>query len=89
MRRRAGRAVAARRAVLVVAAPGCAIPTQGAPSTIAPSKVPFNLLEPAPAHDDDHASRSRRRWCPVKVFFLNPANQLQPGAARRAPRRRR
>ena len=43
-----------RSSALAVAATGCAIPTQGAPSTIANSKVPFNLMDPHPPTDDDH-----------------------------------
>ena len=41
-----------------VVAAGCAIPTQGAPSTMPPSKVPFDLLDPHLAHDHDHTAEA-------------------------------
>ena len=59
-------------------AAGCAIPTQSAPSPIASSKVPFDLLESPPAHDHDDAAEDL--FVPVKVFFLNSSNQLEPAA---------
>ncbi len=74
MRRR----VAALGLLLVAfLAAGCAIPTQGAPSTMAPSKVPFNLLNPhLPTTTTTQPKPSS--LVPVKVFFLNSANQLVP-----------
>jgi len=66
-------------AVLVVAflAAGCSIPTQGAPSPIAPSKVPFDLLDPhLPTTTTTLPKPSS--LVEVKVFFLNSNNQLQP-----------
>jgi spore germination protein GerM len=56
---------------------GCAIPTQGAPSSIAPSKVPFHLLNP---HVPTTTTTQPRpsSLVPVKVFFLNSNSQLQP-----------
>ncbi len=65
-------------AVAAVAA-GCAIPTQGSPNTIAPSKVPFNLLDPhLPTTTTTQPKPSS--LVPVRVFFVNPSNQLQPEA---------
>jgi len=66
-------------AVLAVGllAASCAIPTQGAPSSIAPSKVPFDLLNPhLPTTTTTLPKPSS--LVPVKVFFLNPTSQLQP-----------
>ena len=67
-------------AVLAVAAvaAGCAIPTQSSPNTIAASKVPFNLLDP---HFPTTTTTQPKAFVPVKVFFLNSSNQLQPEAA--------
>ncbi len=54
---------------------GCAIPTQSAPSTMAPSKVPFNLLDPhLPTTTTTLPKPSS--LVPVKVFYLNSTNQL-------------
>jgi spore germination protein GerM len=66
-------------ALLLVAfvAAGCAIPTQSAPSTMGPSKVPFNLLNPhLPTTTTTQPKPSS--LVPVKVFFLNSTNQLEP-----------
>jgi spore germination protein GerM len=69
-------AVPALLLVALVAA-GCAIPTQSAPSTMAPSKVPFNLLNPhLPTTTTTQPKPSS--LVPVKVFFLNSTNQLEP-----------
>ena len=58
-------------------AAGCAIPTQSAPSAMAPSKVPFNLLDPhLPTTTTTQPKPSS--LVPVKVFFLNSTNQLVP-----------
>lgn len=71
-----------RRAALAVLAvgllaAGCAIPTQSAPSSIAPSKVPFDLLNPhLPTTTTTLPKPSS--LVPVKVFFLNSTSQLQP-----------
>ena len=78
-----GRRVRRRRVglpgVLLVAvaflAAGCAIPTQSAPSTMAPSKVPFDLLDPhLPTTTTTLPKPSS--LVPVKVFFLNSSSQL-------------
>src|SRR6202042_3638974 len=64
-------------AVLGCALAGCAIPTQGAPQTIPASKVPHSLLDPRlPTTTTTLPNPSS--LVPVKVFFLNAANQLQP-----------
>jgi spore germination protein GerM len=58
-------------------AAGCAIPTQGAPSTMAPAKVPFNLLDPQLPTTTTTVPKATS-LVPVKVFFLNTANQMTP-----------
>jgi spore germination protein GerM len=64
-------------AMLSCALAGCAIPTQGAPQTIPASKVPHSLLDPRlPTTTTTLPNPSS--LVPVKVFFLNAANQLQP-----------
>jgi hypothetical protein len=72
---------AALPAVLVVAAAflatGCAIPTQSAPSTMAPSKVPFDLLDPRLPTTTTTLPKPSS-LVPVKVFFLNSSSQLTP-----------
>ena len=55
---------------------GCAIPTQGTPQSIPPSKVPFKLLDPhLPTTTTTLPDLSS--LVPVKVFFLNAGSQLQ------------
>jgi spore germination protein GerM len=64
---------------LALAAAGCAIPTQGAPSSIAASRVPFNLLNPhSPATTTTQPKPSSYQQ--VKVYFLdtNANNALTP-----------
>ena len=61
--------------LLSLVAAGCAIPTQGAPVSIAPSKVPFNLMEP---HLPTTTTTQPKSYVAVKVFFLDATNQLQP-----------
>jgi spore germination protein GerM len=56
-------------------ATGCAIPTQGAPSTMAPSKVPFDLLDPHLPTTTTTLPKPTS-LVPVKVFFLNGGSQL-------------
>jgi spore germination protein GerM len=73
---RGRRALAAAGVLLALTAAGCAIPTQSGPSSIAPSKVPFNLLNPhLPTTTTTQPNVS---LVPVKVFFLDPNQQLQP-----------
>lgn len=61
-------------------AAGCAIPTQSAPSTMAPSKVPFDLLDPhLPTTTTTQPKPTS--LVPVKVFFLN-SNSLLTSATR-------
>ncbi len=70
-----------RRLVLLVlplagvVAAGCAIPTEGAPSTMAPSKVPFNLLDPHLPTTTTTLPKPTS-LVPVKVFFLNAGSEL-------------
>ncbi len=58
-----------------VVAAGCAIPTQGAPSTMPPSKVPFDLLDPHLPTTTTTLPKPTS-LVPVKVFFLNGGNEL-------------
>ena len=74
-RRRGLIALAAVLATAFLAA-GCAIPTQSAPSSIAASKVPFDLLDPhLPTTTTTLPKPSS--LVPVTVFFLNSTSQLQ------------
>jgi hypothetical protein len=61
--------------VTAFVAAGCAIPTQGAPSTMAASKVPFNLLDPHLPTTTTTLPKPTS-LVPVKVFYLNSSNQL-------------
>jgi spore germination protein GerM len=56
------------------AAAGCSIPTQSAPSTVAPSKVPFNLLNPHPATTTTTQPKATS-YVSVKVFFIDGSTQ--------------
>jgi Sporulation and spore germination len=74
VKRRTGPAVL--MAVLCCALAGCAVPTQGAPQSIPPSKVPFSLLNPhLPTTTTTLPNLSS--LVPVKVYFLNAGSQLQ------------
>ena len=75
MRRRVTMAVLGLAALAVVAA-GCAIPTQGSPSTMAPSKVPFDLLNPHPPTTTTSTQPKASSFVAVQVFFLNAAEAL-------------
>jgi spore germination protein GerM len=63
-------------AVVAVLAAGCAIPTQSAPSTMAPSKVPFDLLNPHPPTTTTTTQPKPSSYVSVQVFFLNATNAL-------------
>ena len=67
MRRRV--ATLAVLAVAILAA-GCAIPTQGDPSTMSASKVPFHLLDPHLPTTTTTVPKPTS-YVPVKVFFFN------------------
>ena len=71
------RALAVAGCALVAAlAAGCAIPTQHGPSTIAPDKVPFNLLSPLPPAATTTTQPKPTSYVPVKVFLLNGNQDL-------------
>ena len=76
--------VAAAFVALALMAAGCGIPTQGSPSTIANSKVPFNLLNPRPPATTT-TQPNPTPDVPVKVYFLNATNQLVPAQRVVAP----
>lgn len=56
---------------LAALAAGCAIPTQGAPSAIPASRVPFQLLDPHPPTTTTTTQPKPTSYVSVKVFFLN------------------
>lgn len=65
-------AVASVVALGAVAA-GCSIPTQGDPSSIPASKVPFNLLDP---HlPTTTTTQPKGAFVSVQVFFINTSTQ--------------
>jgi spore germination protein GerM len=51
-------------------AAGCALPTQGSPSAIPASRVPFHLLEPHPPTTTT-TQPNRSSYVSVQVYFLN------------------
>jgi Sporulation and spore germination len=63
---------------LAVLAAGCAIPTQSSPSTMGPSKVPFDLLNPHPPTTTTTTQPKPSSYVAVQVFFLNTTNALTP-----------
>jgi spore germination protein GerM len=71
--RRAGALCALALAALASA--GCSIPTQGAPSAIPPTRVPFGLLD---KHPPTTTTVPPKVYVPVTVYFFGPTNQLQP-----------
>jgi hypothetical protein len=60
---------------LPLALAACAVPTQSGPSTIAPSHVPFNLLNPAPPTTTT-TQPNASSLVQVSVFYLSPTQQL-------------
>src|SRR5580692_6572766 len=75
MRRRRAAALGVLLVGVAFLVAGCAIPTQSAPSTMAPSKVPFNLLDPHLPTTTTTLPKPTS-LVPVKVFFLNAGNEL-------------
>jgi spore germination protein GerM len=65
-------------ATLAVVAAGCAIPTQSAPSTMGPSKVPFDLLDPHPPTTTTTTQPKPTSYVSVQVYFLNATSALAP-----------
>jgi Sporulation and spore germination len=63
-------------AVLAVVTAGCAIPTQSSPSSMAPTKVPFDLLSPHPPTSTTTTQPKPSSYVAVQVFFLNATNAL-------------
>jgi spore germination protein GerM len=63
-------------ATLAVVAAGCAIPTQSSPSTMGPSKVPFDLLNPHPPTTTTTTQPKPSSYVSVQVFFLDATNAL-------------
>ena len=55
---------------LVAFAAGCAVPTQGSPSAIAASRVPFGLLDPHPPTTTTTQPKPPS-YVGTKVYFLN------------------
>jgi spore germination protein GerM len=72
---RLGRALGALVGLALMGA-GCAIPTQSGPSGIAPSRVPFGLLNSLPP-ETTTTQPNPLSLVPVKVYFLSGAQQLQ------------
>jgi spore germination protein GerM len=67
---------AALLAGVALLAGACAIPTQGAPVSIAPSRIPFNLRSPNPPTTTTTQPKS---YVAVKLFFVDEnTGQLQP-----------
>ena len=60
-------------------AAGCAIPTQGSPSAIPSSRVPFHLLDPHPPTTTTTQPKPSS-YVGVKVYFLNTQRQRHADA---------
>jgi spore germination protein GerM len=58
-------------------AAGCAIPTQGRPSTISPRNVPFRLLSPR-SPTTSTTQPPLTSLVPVKIYLISPSQQLDP-----------
>jgi hypothetical protein len=76
MRRRPNVPVLAGLVLMAALATGCAIPTQSAPSTMAPSKVPFDLLNPHPPSTTTTTQPKPSSYVAVQVFFLDTSDAL-------------
>jgi spore germination protein GerM len=65
---------------LAALAAGCALPTQGSPSAIPSSRVPFNLLDPHPPTTTTTTQPKPSSYVGAKVYFLNAKanNALTP-----------
>jgi Sporulation and spore germination len=59
---------------LVVA--GCGLPREGSPRILSKDHVPFNLLSPVPPTTTS-TTLPAAAYDPVKIFLLDPSNQLQ------------
>ena len=70
MNARCARLAAQLLVPLAALAAGCAIPTQGSPSAIAASRVPFGLLDPHPPTTTTTQPKPPS-YVGVKVYFLN------------------
>jgi hypothetical protein len=62
--------------ILAFLAAGCAIPTQSGPSAIAPSHVPFGLLNPQPSTTTT-TQPNLSSLVPVKIYLLSSSQQLE------------
>jgi spore germination protein GerM len=69
---------------LAFVAAGCAIPTQGAPSTLPSSKVPFDLLDPHPPTTSTTQPKPSS-FVTVKAFFINSGTQQLQAVLRLVP----
>jgi spore germination protein GerM len=81
-RLRRGLGVLGAAVVVALLGAGCAIPTQGTPVSIAPSKVPFGLLNPHPSTTTTTLPKPSS-LVSVKIFFLNSNANNQLTAADR------
>jgi spore germination protein GerM len=62
--------------LLALVAAGCAIPTQSTPSTMAPSKVPFGLLNPHLPTTTTTTQPKPASYVPVTVYLLDPSDKV-------------
>jgi spore germination protein GerM len=76
-RLRRGAALVGGLVLVALLGAGCAIPTESSPVSIAPSKVPFQLLNPHPPTTTTTLPKPSS-LVQVKVFFLNANANNQP-----------